>query len=183
MLISSGSCQALGLFIIDGFMVGLSSWYLARFIETDRLLERFILFVLAGSAVIIVSTYFLSLIKQIQPLGYLIFHTVLFFCIFLFKPKRHPASVLASGMPLDFGEIKKHPLIVIMGAALVIFFVVSFFLGFFVPPNNWDSMSYHLSRVGYWLQNRTLSPYLVQDTRQLYLLPNAEILLLWPIVF
>jgi len=183
MLTSIGGCQALSLFIIDCLMVGLSSLYFMRFIEADRLLERFVLFVLGCCAIIIVSTYILSLMKQIQPPGYLIIHAVFLLGLFLLRRKGYPAFIFPTGVSFDFGEIKKHPLIAVMGFALVVFLITSFFLGFFVPPNNWDSMSYHLSRVGYWLQNKTLAPYQVQDTRQLYLLPNAEILLLWPIVF
>ncbi|MDD5019730.1 MAG: hypothetical protein PHS61_04840, partial [Candidatus Omnitrophica bacterium] len=154
-----------------------------RLFAVDHFLERFILFVLFGSAVIIFSTYALSLMRRIQPFGYLIFHAVFFFGIFLLRRKRHSGPVLQSIAPFKAAEIKKHPLIMIMGGALAIFLISSLFLGFFVPPNNWDSMSYHLSRVGYWRQHGTLAPYAIQDMRQLYLLPNAEILLLWPIVF
>lgn len=182
MLINS-SVQGLSFFIIDCLVVGLASWYLMGLFGADQLFERFILFTLISSALIIFSTYVLSLMRQIQPFGYLMFHTVLFSGVFFLVKKRFTGLVPQTIIPFRASEIKKHPLIGMMGMALGVFLITSLFLGFFVPPNNWDSMSYHLSRVGYWLQNKTLASYLVQDTRQIYLLPNAEILLLWPIVF
>ena len=42
------------------------------------------------------------------------------------------------------------------------------------PPNNWDSMTYHMSRVMEWSQNRSLEFYPTQDPRQLWMAPFAE---------
>lgn len=41
-------------------------------------------------------------------------------------------------------------------------------------PNNWDSMTYHLSRVMHWLDGRSLDFYPTHIPRQLYLGPLAE---------
>jgi hypothetical protein len=45
-------------------------------------------------------------------------------------------------------------------------------------PNNWDSMTYHLARVAYWLQNRSVAPYATNIARQVDLPPGAEYLVL-----
>lgn len=42
------------------------------------------------------------------------------------------------------------------------------------PPNNWDSMTYHMSRVVHWIQNQSVSFYPTPIQRQLYLGPWAE---------
>ena len=42
------------------------------------------------------------------------------------------------------------------------------------PPNNWDSMTYHMSRVVHWLQNRSVAHYPTHIIRQLELNPWAE---------
>jgi hypothetical protein len=39
------------------------------------------------------------------------------------------------------------------------------------PPNTWDAMSYHMSRVLHWIQNRSLEPYPTHITRQVYMPP------------
>ena len=42
------------------------------------------------------------------------------------------------------------------------------------PPNNWDSMTYHMSRVMHWMQNKNVGHYLTHIDRQLYLQPWTE---------
>jgi 4-amino-4-deoxy-L-arabinose transferase-like glycosyltransferase len=42
------------------------------------------------------------------------------------------------------------------------------------PPNNWDSMTYHMSRVMHWLQNRSVDHYPTHILRQIEMNPWAE---------
>ncbi len=42
------------------------------------------------------------------------------------------------------------------------------------PPNNWDSMTYHMSRVAHWAQNGTLAFYPTHILRHLFMNPWAE---------
>ncbi|MFN8356947.1 MAG: glycosyltransferase family 39 protein [Spirosomataceae bacterium] len=46
------------------------------------------------------------------------------------------------------------------------------------PPNNYDSMSYHMARVSHWIQNQNVSYYPTSIARQLYHNPMAEYLIL-----
>ncbi len=46
------------------------------------------------------------------------------------------------------------------------------------PPNNWDSMTYHLARVAHWIENRSVAAYPTAIGRQLVYPPGAEYLLL-----
>lgn len=40
-------------------------------------------------------------------------------------------------------------------------------LAFRTTPYNWDSMSYHLSRIAYWVQNRSVEHYATNDVREI----------------
>src|SRR6478672_1756889 len=46
------------------------------------------------------------------------------------------------------------------------------------PPNNWDSLTYHMSRVAHWIQNRTVANYPTNLLRQLHQNPQAEFTIL-----
>lgn len=41
-------------------------------------------------------------------------------------------------------------------------------------PNNWDSMTYHLSRVAHWVSNETVAHYPANDFRQTHMPPLEE---------
>jgi hypothetical protein len=43
------------------------------------------------------------------------------------------------------------------------------------PPNTWDSLTYHMSRVAHWAQNASLRPYATGIERQNFMSPVAEI--------
>ena len=46
------------------------------------------------------------------------------------------------------------------------------------PPNNWDSMTYHMSRVEHWRVNNSVAHYPTNIEWQLYLNPWAEFAIL-----
>jgi hypothetical protein len=47
-------------------------------------------------------------------------------------------------------------------------------LTIFIPPNNWDSMAYHLPRVEHWIQNKNVYPYSTNIVRQVLTSPLSE---------
>jgi len=51
-------------------------------------------------------------------------------------------------------------------------------IAFLSPPNNWDSMTYHMSRVMHWIQNRGIEFYPTNILRQLHSNPFAEFVIL-----
>lgn len=46
------------------------------------------------------------------------------------------------------------------------------------PPNNWDSMTYHMARVVHWIQNHSLAHYPTYYSAQLVHPPFAEVVIL-----
>lgn len=51
-------------------------------------------------------------------------------------------------------------------------------LAIFIPPNNWDSLAYHLPRIEHWIQNRNVYPYPTEIYRQILSSPLSEYLIL-----
>jgi hypothetical protein len=66
-------------------------------------------------------------------------------------------------------------IVAIAGVALL----VQLYANARLAPSNWDSMTYHLSRAAYWLQQDAALHYPGGSVRQLGSAPNAEILLAW----
>jgi hypothetical protein len=56
-------------------------------------------------------------------------------------------------------------------------------LNYAVPPNNNDSISTHMSRVGYWLQNGSFDPWVTQKNKQLFYPVNAQVQMMWTVLF
>ncbi|MBD3231339.1 hypothetical protein GF322_01620 [Candidatus Dependentiae bacterium] len=68
--------------------------------------------------------------------------------------------------------------VVIFGLMFLLILVPLFFQGLYYPPNNSDSLGYHLPRIAHWIQNNSLNHYLTGDFRQLYTPPLSEFVLL-----
>src|SRR5687767_12704290 len=52
--------------------------------------------------------------------------------------------------------------------------VISLLVAILYPPNNYDSLTYHMARVEHWRQNESISHYQTHILRQLVLQPFAE---------
>lgn len=64
---------------------------------------------------------------------------------------------------------------------LVVISAIILYLGIIsliAPPNTWDSMTYHMSRVMHWIQNKTLAFYPTHILRQLHQSPWSEFAIL-----
>ncbi len=80
-----------------------------------------------------------------------------------------PASdTSASNKPFSAAE---KVILVFIGLMVALTFVA----GCLLPPNNWDSLTYHLSRMMFWYQHNSLEFYPTANTRQLYQPPFAEL--------
>ena len=55
---------------------------------------------------------------------------------------------------------------------------MTFLTALIYPPNTPDSMSYHMPRVMHWIQNQNVDFYPTSTTRQLYVSPFSEYVIL-----
>ena len=59
-------------------------------------------------------------------------------------------------------------------ATIAFMLVTTFASAILYPPNNWDSMTYHMARVTNWISNKSVAFYPTSITRQNYQMPLAE---------
>ena len=55
---------------------------------------------------------------------------------------------------------------------------VTFLIALLAPPNTWDSMTYHMSRVMHWEQNRHVGFFATSEPRELWVYPWSEFAIL-----
>lgn len=80
-------------------------------------------------------------------------------------------------------SVKESPALWLLTLAVGLFYLFGAFLVLKVAPNNYDSMTCHMTRIGYWLQHGNFLPWPTWDyTQQVYPL-NAQITMLWTILF
>ena len=109
----------------------------------------------------LISTEVICWLYVISGLGLLVY-----LCV-LFAKRKHTKFILT--LPNYFGWY------------LVLFTVVLFpllLIALYYPPNNWDSMTYHLPRVEHWIQNNNVEFYKTYNSRQLFMPPLAEYIIL-----
>ena len=56
--------------------------------------------------------------------------------------------------------------------------LTTFVIALISPPNNWDSMTYHMSRVQYWIQNKGIQFFTTNNPRQNAYAPFSEFFIL-----
>ena len=76
-----------------------------------------------------------------------------------------------------------HPALGVLLVVLAICALVNLALAVALPVNNHDANSYHLSRVGYWIQHGTTDHYFTHNARQNHMPPNAEFGILSLLIF
>jgi hypothetical protein len=88
-------------------------------------------------------------------------------CFVITLMKRQRLVVLFPSLRLPFRAV---PFL----SGLVLIVALTGVTAFVSPPNNYDSMTYHMGRVVHWIQDRNVSFYPTHITRQLYMNPWAE---------
>jgi hypothetical protein len=126
-------------------------------------------------------TEFLSLFKLITfgwILGIWGLTCIILISIY-FRFNSQKAKTLEQNNPSQINKNIKIPSFVNLLLCGISFVVATVgLIAIIAPPNNWDSMDYHMSRVAYWIQNHSVAHYPTSYTPQLYQNPWSEFVIL-----
>jgi hypothetical protein len=139
-----------------------------------------------GWADLVLVTEVLSLLVQVTAWGMLIGHALTaLVAVLVWLAKGRPRIPCFSLPPRAVlrQSFKSDPDLWIFGSVVAAAYAFLAVIIALVPPNNQDSMLYHLARVGFWIQHRTLAPWPTAILRQVFFPWNAEIGSLWSMVF
>ena len=90
---------------------------------------------------------------------------------------------LPSRPALERRMLARHPLLLTLGLVVGLTLLFELFLAVVAPPNNWDSMTYHLARAAAWYQHGSVGYLPGANTERLNIFPpNAEIATLYTLV-
>lgn len=78
--------------------------------------------------------------------------------------------------------IRSDPALAVLALVVALVTLAGGIMALLLPPTTPDSMTYHLSRVGYWLQQGSLEHWNTPDLRQTAFPINLELGLLWTVV-
>lgn len=145
------------------------------------------LFLLAWTAVVLVCQS-ASLLQQMNRGFFLLAHSLLALAAWLIWRRSGQPSLLGPfrGLRIRKEDLRtwlQAPDLVILAAGVGLVYLAGAALILLTPQNNFDSMTYHLSRVGYWLQHNSLFAWVTPNPRQTSFPINAELGILWTVVF
>ena len=115
-------------------------------------------------------TELLSLGQRLNPLALLSVWALLSLCSVLLLSIQRPQALYANGLSFvssGMNAVRQQPLLGFFLAIAAVIFALTLVLALVAPPNNWDSMTYHMSRVANWIQNQSVAHYPTHTIRQL----------------
>ena len=166
-------------------LVSLSSFGLVARGQFKGIVANILAFAIVSYATIVFLAQFLSEIYLVQRLGFLIGHGVIALLVLPWNIKEYRSGLRAvlATLPrykISRKQLYEKPALTLLGLFVLASMLLGAYLIIMVPPNIYDSLSYHLPRVAYWLQNGTLHHFQTPDpikiVHQGY---NSEIGLLW----
>lgn len=175
--------------LIPLFAISFISFFLIRILNIKDFLEKIVLFFLFNWFQIVISIEILSLFKAVSLISLIIFHgSSLIICLIIVLIKKIDIKInFKVILKLFFNFFQELELSKILKIIIVVWVIVilgtTFFIGIISPPGNYDSLTYHLARAGFWQQNGTINHYTTWAEIQNLNPVNAEVGLLWIILF
>jgi hypothetical protein len=129
--------------------------------------------VLVWALLLVATTEVLSLACAIEPTWLAVVWVAATVAGLVVRRARTPAADSGSTVPIGEGVAARSAALgiaVILAGTLV--------TALLAAPNSWDSMTYHLSRVEHWAQNRSIAHYPTGISRQLHSMPFSEMVML-----
>ncbi|MBN1681173.1 MAG: glycosyltransferase family 39 protein [Anaerolineae bacterium] len=75
--------------------------------------------------------------------------------------------------------VRNYPVLWVLGGGVLVMYLVFAAVILVMPPNNWDSMTYHMARVGHWSQHASFYKWYTPILRQTAFPMNAELGIFW----
>jgi len=166
------------LFILDLFLVLAFAYFVAAVLGPPSRPAYLVALFVSGWADLVLATEILSLFHLIVPWAMLAAHALLAAiaaALWISAGRPGPPRFSLPSRQALLGSLKDAPDLWVLGLAVGLTYVMLAVVNILVPPNNLDSLMYHLSRVVFWIQHQTLAPWPTSSLAQTTFPLNAEI--------
>ena len=167
-------------------LVSVSSFGLTRRGQFKGVVSNTLAFAIITYATTVLIAQVLSELGMVHRLGFLMGHLIIVvlllpWTITLYRPDFVALLTMCANRWRDLRQLAAaHSALAVLGLFVLAAMALGAYLILVVPPNTYDSLSYHLTRVAYWLDRGTLHHFQTPDpikiVHQGY---NSEIALLW----
>lgn len=144
----------------------LSTWRVVA-TRTGEWRDSLALSTVAMGVLVAVGTEALSLFSGVTTVGYLALYASYGVAVLVARRKLGQSGHVPPRLPWQWFRDPWVLICAASGAVLLMLAVVS-------PPNNWDSMTYHMARVAHWAARGDVGYYATHIDRQLFTQPWAE---------
>ena len=170
-------------------LISFVSLFFAKILKINNIIEKVLLIFLLNWVQIILSIQILSIFKIVNNLSLIIIHSIfalvcLIISIFKKISFKFNLKELQSWFYSLFNKAKFSKIIVIIIIVwLTVIILTTFFMGVIWPSGNYDSMTYHLARVGFWRQYQSIDHYFTRYAHQNDYPVNASVGMFWIMTF
>ena len=154
----------IGVFILLGFLC--TQWK-----EDWR--ESLLVSSIIMGGLIFAGTELLSLFGAVSHIGLMVYWAILVTALAVFSFLKRKLWKKPS-FKISFSVLHWHDWLLVAGVFVLV--LINAVAASQTPPNNWDSMVYHLPRVMHWLSNGNVNHYATHIHRQLFMNPGVEFL-------
>ncbi len=135
---------------------------------------------------IVLTAEVLSLLRLINPWAFAAGHAALAgLALVLWSRRGRPRPAVLTLPPRSAvaASLRSAPDLWALGSIVGLGYALQAVIILLVPPNNLDSMVYHLAKVAHWIKNGSLRPWMTPCLHQTIYPFNVEIGSLWSMVF
>ena len=125
-----------------------------------------------NSLLIVLSSEIFSLFHQFNYQSLSLFWLLVTFSQGIIIYKRWGLSPIKNGIQPILNLFKTYKI----SYFFLIVILLLFIQGLAYPPNNWDSLTYHMARIPHWVENESIHSFTTHIYRQIYSPPLGELI-------
>jgi dolichyl-phosphate-mannose-protein mannosyltransferase len=166
---------------VDAAVLAATAVFVALALGLDTVVSFALAAYLVATAELVVLAEVLSIFDGIGRRGYslaelLLLGVAVVLWVRSSRPPPRPSAPVRE-------TVARHPVVLVLALVAVGAFAYQAFIAVATPPNNWDSMTYHLTRAAAWAQQGHIGYVAGAPTQRVNAFPPvAELQLLWTLV-